>query len=66
MDYGGELPARVVVELDEEDHSYRTYLETVSADGKPASSKGMRFFYWEKEALTDYNERFGEVGMVWD
>jgi hypothetical protein len=54
MDYGGELPARVVIEHDEEDHSYRIYLETVSADGKLGSSKGMRFFYWEKEALEDY------------
>jgi hypothetical protein len=54
MDYGGELPARVVIDRDEDDHSYRTFVETVSPDGKPASSKGMRFFYWEKEALEDY------------
>jgi hypothetical protein len=57
MDYGGELPARVVIEHDEADHSYSTYLETVTPDGKPASSKGVRFFYWEKEALEDYMKR---------
>jgi hypothetical protein len=37
MDYGGELPARVVLEHDEEDHAYRTFLEAVSADSKTAS-----------------------------
>jgi hypothetical protein len=37
MDYGGELPARVVLEHDEADHSYRTFLETVSAEGRLVS-----------------------------
>jgi hypothetical protein len=59
MDYGGELPARVVIEHDEEDHSYRTFLESVTPDGKPGSAKGVRFFYWEKEALEDYMNRLG-------
>ena len=59
--YGGEVPARVVLEHDEADHSYRTYVETVTPDGKPASSKGMRFFYWEKEAQEDYMGRLGAV-----
>jgi hypothetical protein len=58
MDYGGELPARVVVEHDEEDHSYRTFLETVSADGK-SGFKAARYFYWEEEAVEDYKERLG-------
>ena len=61
MDCGGELPARVVIEHDEADHSYRTYLETVTSKGKPASAKGMRFFYWEKEALENYMERLGAI-----
>jgi hypothetical protein len=66
MDYGGELPARVVpstplrtgLEHDEADHSYRTFLETVSDDGKPGV-KAARYFYWEEEALEDYRERLG-------
>jgi len=61
IDYGAELPARVVIEHDEADHSHRTFLETVTPDGKPSSSKGMRFFYWKKEALENYLERLGAV-----
>jgi hypothetical protein len=34
MDYGGEPPARVVPEHDEEDYSYRIFLEPVTDDGK--------------------------------
>jgi hypothetical protein len=58
MDYGAELPARVVLEHDEADHSYRTFLKTVSADGK-TGVKAVRYFYWEQEALEDYRERIG-------
>jgi hypothetical protein len=58
MDYGGELPARVVLEHDQADHSYRTFLETFTADGK-AGFKAARYFYWEQAALADYNERLG-------
>jgi hypothetical protein len=58
MDCGGELPARVVLEHDEVDHSYRTFLETFTADGKP-SFKAARYFYCEQEELADYNERLG-------
>jgi hypothetical protein len=58
MDYGAELPARVVLEHDEEDHSYRTYLETVSVDGK-LSFKAPRFHYWLEDAVEDYRERLG-------
>jgi hypothetical protein len=62
MDYGGELPARVVIEHDASDLAYRTCLDTVSADGRPASLrqsqdtayKGMRFFYWEAELIKTY------------
>jgi hypothetical protein len=56
--YGGELPARVVLEHDEADHSYRTFLETFSVDGK-RGFKAARYFYWAEEAVTDYNERLG-------
>ena len=54
--YGDELPARVVIEHDEADHSYRTFLETVSADGKPGF-KAPRFHYWLEDAVEDYKER---------
>jgi hypothetical protein len=37
MDYGGEVPGRVVLEPDEVDHSYRIFLETV-ADGVSVAS----------------------------
>jgi hypothetical protein len=56
--YGDEQPARVVLEHDEEDHSYRTFLETISADGMPGF-KAARYFYWEHEAMEDYRERLG-------
>ena len=58
MDYGAELPARVVLEHDEADHSYRTFLESVAEDGE-ADIKAARYFYWEEEALEDYNQRLG-------
>jgi len=48
-----------VLENDETDHSYRTFVETVTPDGRSSSAKGMRFFYWEKEALEDYRDRLG-------
>jgi hypothetical protein len=66
MEYGGELPARVVIEYDEADQSYRTFLKTFTADGKPGPStrlrtgfKAARYFYWEQEALEDFNGRLG-------
>jgi hypothetical protein len=59
MFYGDELPARVVVEHDEADHSYRTFVETVSADGK-LGLKAARYFYWQEEAVADYHERSGK------
>jgi hypothetical protein len=43
----------VVVEHDEEDHSYRIFLETVAGDGK-AGVKAPRFHYWMEDALEDY------------
>jgi hypothetical protein len=58
MDYGGELPARVIIEHDEADHSYRTFLETVSADGR-LGLKAPRFHYWPEDAVEDYKERLG-------
>ena len=58
MDYGGELPARVVLEHDEADHSYRIFLETVSADGK-LGYKAPRFHCWLEDAVEDYKERLG-------
>jgi hypothetical protein len=56
MFYGDELPARVVLEHDEADHSYRTFLETVSADGK-TGFKAARYHYWLEDAVEDYKER---------
>jgi hypothetical protein len=58
MDYGSEVPGRVVIEHDAADHSYRTYLETVSADGK-LGFKSPRFHYWLEDAVADYKERLG-------
>jgi hypothetical protein len=58
MGYGGVLPARVVLERNEADHSYRTVLETISGDGKPGFQRA-RYFYCEEEALEDYKERLG-------
>jgi hypothetical protein len=59
MDYGGELPVRVVLEQDEEDHAYRIFLETVSADGK-LGFKAPRFHYWLEDAIEDS----GAVGIA--
>jgi len=56
--YGEELPARVVIEHDEEDHSFHIFLETVSADGK-LGFKAPRFHYWLEDAVADYKERLG-------
>jgi hypothetical protein len=58
MNYGGELPARVVLEHDEADHSYRIFLEIVSADGKRGFKKP-RFHYWLEDAVADYKDRLG-------
>jgi hypothetical protein len=55
-DYGGMLPARVILEQNESDHSYRTFLETFSPAGEPGYKYG-RFFYCEHEALEDFNKR---------
>jgi hypothetical protein len=58
MDYGAELPTRLVLEHDEADHSYRTFLETVAADGK-LGLKAPRFNYWLEDAVSDYKQRLG-------
>jgi hypothetical protein len=58
MDYGGEVPARVVLEHDQSDHAYRTYMETVTPDGKPGF-KAPRFHYWLEDAVVDYKQRLG-------
>jgi hypothetical protein len=58
MDYGGELLARVVLEHEEAGHSYRTFLETVSDDGR-LRFKAPRFHYWLEDAVEDYRERLG-------
>jgi hypothetical protein len=58
MYYGGPLPARVVLESDPTDHSYRTFVETGTDDGKPGFQYG-RYFNREAEALEDYKERLG-------
>jgi hypothetical protein len=43
VDYGGVLPARVVLEHDEADHSYHTFLETPTNDGKPGFQRARCF-----------------------
>jgi hypothetical protein len=55
-EYGGMLPARVVLEHNESDHSYRTYLETFSPAGEPGYMYG-RYFYLEEEAAEDFDNR---------
>jgi hypothetical protein len=35
MYYGGMLPARVVLEHNPADHSYRTFMEPITDDGEP-------------------------------
>lgn len=55
-EHKGMQPVRVVLEHDEADHSYRTYLETFSPAGEPCNKYG-RYFYWEREALEDYDKR---------
>ncbi len=58
--YVGMLPARVVLEHDESDHSYRTYLETFNGGGAPNFQRG-RYFYCESEAIEDFNKRLGRL-----
>ena len=48
----------MVLEHDEADHSYRTFVETFTKQGK-AGFQSARYFYWELEAVEDYNERLG-------
>jgi hypothetical protein len=55
-EYGEMLPARVVMEHNESDHSYRTYMETFSPAGEPGFMYG-RYFYLEEEAAEDFNKR---------
>jgi hypothetical protein len=56
--YGDELPARVVIEHDGEDHAYRIFLETITADGR-LGFKAARFHYWLEDAVEDYKKRLG-------
>jgi hypothetical protein len=46
MYYGGMLPARVVLEHNPTDYSYRTFMEPITDDGQPGIQWG-RYFYWE-------------------
>jgi hypothetical protein len=59
-EYGGMLPARVVLEHNPEDHSYRTFLETITRDGEPHFQHG-QYFYHEDEALADFDKRLGRL-----
>ena len=58
-EYGGMLPARVVVE-EESDRTYRTFLETFNGKGEPGFQHG-RFFYTEAEAMEDFESRMGRL-----
>jgi hypothetical protein len=59
-EYGGMLPARVVLEYNESDHPYRTFLETITKEGECGFQYG-RYFYWEEEALANFNQRLGRL-----
>ena len=59
MYYGGPLPARVVLEIADADHSYRTFVEAVTDDRKPGFQYA-RYFNGEEAAVADYNERLGK------
>jgi hypothetical protein len=56
IDYDAERPARVVLELNPDDHSYRTFLETITNEGEHGFQYG-RYFYREEEALANFNQR---------
>ena len=58
MYYGGPLPARVVLEGDPADHSYRTFVETF-AEGRKTRFQYARYFYGEEQAMADYRGRLG-------
>jgi hypothetical protein len=59
-EYGGMLPARVVLEHNPADQSYRTFLETITEAGE-LGFQSDRYFCSEDEALEDYNERLGRL-----
>jgi hypothetical protein len=59
-EYGGMLPARVVLEHNEADQSYRTFLETITRDGEAHFQHG-QYFAHEDEALEDFDKRLGRL-----
>jgi hypothetical protein len=60
QEYGGMLPARVVLEHNPADQSYRTFLETITGDGETRLRHG-QYFYHEDDALADFNLRLGRL-----
>jgi hypothetical protein len=59
-EHGGMLPAKVVLEHNPEDHSYRTFLETITGDGE-LGFQSDRYFCYEDEALDDFDQRMGRL-----
>lgn len=58
--FGGILPSKVVLEQDQDDHTFRTFLETFNGGGTPCMKAG-RYFYWEGDALADFDKRLGRL-----
>ena len=57
-EYGSMLPARVVLDFQESDGTYRTFLETRDRESKLRFQYG-RFFATGEEALEDFGTRVG-------
>ena len=53
---GSMLPARMVLDYDEAQETYRTFLETFWSDGQVGFQYG-RQFEMEAEALDDFEKR---------
>ena len=54
------LPARMVLDYDEDDGTWRTYLETINTDGAIGFQYG-RHFETEGEAMGDFEVRAGRL-----
>ena len=59
-DSGSMLPARMVLEYNETEGSYRTFLETFKNNGESGFQYG-RFFETKDEATEDFQIRSGRL-----
>jgi hypothetical protein len=59
-EHGGMLPARMVLEHNAADLSYRTFLETITKVGEFTFQYG-RYFCHAEEAIADFNQRLGRL-----